>query len=84
MAEHFVYILFSEVRPKTYVGLTPNIGKRLQEHNSGCNSYTKRYKPWKLVYLEKFSSKTKALAKEKYFKSHAGRNQMKKLINDPR
>ncbi len=40
-----VYILKSSDYPKTYVGITDNIDRRLKEHNSGKNFYTKRYKP---------------------------------------
>lgn len=78
----FVYFLKSLNFDKTYTGITFDLEKRLSEHNSGCNSYTRKFKPWKLIYFEKFSLKKDAMAREKYFKSHAGRKYIKKKLFD--
>ncbi|KKQ89678.1 MAG: hypothetical protein UT11_C0020G0001, partial [Berkelbacteria bacterium GW2011_GWA2_38_9] len=43
---------------------------------------SKRYAPWKLYYFEKFQSREEALKREKYFKSHAGRNWLKKKFEN--
>jgi len=75
----YVYILKSIKYPKTYVGSTINFNKRFQEHNNGQSIFTKRYKPWKLVYKEKYKDLNDARAREKYFKSAAGRRLIKKL-----
>ncbi|OGE89501.1 MAG: hypothetical protein A2760_02625 [Candidatus Doudnabacteria bacterium RIFCSPHIGHO2_01_FULL_50_67] len=74
----YVYILKSINYRKTYTGSTPNLEKRLGEHNKGLCIYTKRYKPWKLVYHEKLESLHEARLREKYFKSAAGRRFIKK------
>ncbi|MFA7244158.1 MAG: GIY-YIG nuclease family protein [Patescibacteria group bacterium] len=85
MADHFIYILVSKNAPKTYIGVTSDIEKRISEHNSGSNAYTRKYKPWKLFYSEKFDDRSVALKREIYLKSHAGRNFIKKLFqNIPR
>jgi len=80
-----VYILLSQKYPKTYVGITQDVNKRLLEHNSGSNQYSKKYMPWRILYTEICKSKSIALRREKYFKSHAGRKYMKKqLFSNPR
>ena len=46
-----VYALLSEKYGFIYVGMTANLERRLKEHNSGKSLYTKRFKPWKVIYL---------------------------------
>ena len=75
----YVYILQSINYPKTYVGSTPDVIVRLDEHNKGLSIHTRRYKPWKIVYTEEFESLHEARLREKYFKSGAGRRYIKKL-----
>ncbi|NOY14760.1 MAG: GIY-YIG nuclease family protein [bacterium] len=76
----FVYILKSLRYKKTYVGMTCDLKKRLHEHNRGQSFYTKAFRPWKLIYLEKLSNVKEARKKEKYFKSCAGRKIISKLL----
>lgn len=75
-----IYILKSINHSKTYVGYTNNLKRRLIEHNSGRSSYTKIYKPWKLIYEENYKNVVEARNKEKYFKSCAGRKKIKKIL----
>lgn len=75
-----LYILKSVNYQKTYVGFTDNIDRRIYEHNSGQGTFTKRYKPWKLVYSEKYDTFELARTREKFFKSTAGRRLMKNII----
>lgn len=75
-----VYILKSKKFNHYYVGQTSDLKRRLIEHNSGNIYWTKRYKPWELIYFETLSSKEEAVRREKYFKSHAGRNWLKKNL----
>lgn len=75
----YIYIIKSINFPKTYVGSTPRpLEVRLAEHNYGHCPYTKRHKPWELVYSEEFDSLADARAREKYFKTGAGRRFIKK------
>lgn len=77
---YFVYILKSLIANKTYAGYTNNLDKRILEHNTGKSFFTRRYKPWKLLYSEKIDDKETAIRKEKYLKSTAGRRWMKKVF----
>ena len=71
---HYVYILQSINFPdKHYVGYTTDLSKRLAKHNEGGSTYTSKYKPWKIKTAIAFEDKDKALAFEKYLKSHSGR-----------
>lgn len=77
---YYVYILKSKNFKKSYAGFTDNIERRLKEHNSGKNFYTKRYKPWVIISLEKFSNKLEAINKEKFYKTRTGRRKLKEIF----
>ncbi|MEK7612552.1 MAG: GIY-YIG nuclease family protein [Patescibacteria group bacterium] len=72
-----VYILKSTTKNITYVGSTPDIDRRLNEHNSGKNVFTSRHRPWRLVYTENYDKLIDARVREKYLKSAAGRRWLK-------
>ena len=70
----YVYIIRSESFPEQeYIGATEDLKRRLPEHNAGRSAHTAKFKPWKLVWYCAFPDKYKALAFEKYLKSHSGR-----------
>ena len=70
----YVYSLESTTDPtKYYVGRTKDIDTRLATHNRGEVGHTKKYIPWKLVFVIWFEDKTKAHAFERYLKSGSGR-----------
>lgn len=79
--KYFVYILESEIDARLCKGQTSDLHKRIKEHNSGKTTSTKGYVPWKLVYFEKFETRSEAVLREKYFKIGSGREFLKaKLI----
>ena len=67
----FVYMIktIDKEKPKTYVGYTIDIPKRLKLHNSnkGAKS-TKGYK-WKLIFKKKFETKNEAMSYEYLLKN---------------
>lgn len=75
-----VYVLRSKIAKKSYVGITDNLRRRLEEHNLGKSFYTKRYKPWEMIYKEQFENREEARRREKYLKSAAGRRFLKKFV----
>ncbi|RLD51467.1 MAG: GIY-YIG nuclease family protein [Bacteroidetes bacterium] len=76
-----VYVLYSEKYDKIYIGYTSNIEQRLLSHNKlSQKGYTVKYRPWKIVYTEKFTTKKEALQREKELKSSRGRNFIRKEI----
>jgi putative endonuclease len=69
-----VYVLYSNSFNKIYIGQTEDLERRLSEHNNGLLSiYTKRYKPWEVVYTEEYQTRSEALKREKQLKSQKGR-----------
>lgn len=79
---YYVYILKSKNFNKGYTGFTENIEKRLKEHNSGKNFYSKRYRPWIIVHQEKFGNKIDAINKERFYKSRTGKRRLKEIFNN--
>ncbi len=77
---YFVYVIYSNLFDKIYVGMTSNLEKRLFAHNNLPKGWTKHFRPWILVYSEEFSSKSDALKREKTLKSHQGREFIRKEI----
>lgn len=78
---YYVYIIASISFPeKMYVDYTLNINARLKKHNEGGSIYTRDYKPWKVAFYCCFFDKSKALAFEKYLKSHSGRAFIQKRV----
>ena len=76
----WVYVLISEINGSYYVGQTNDLGNRLEKHNQGECSYTKRYRPWKILYQESIDSRSNAFKREQFFKSGAGRKIIKETI----
>ena len=64
---YFVYLIVSNLKNNkkiSYVGYTNNLKKRLELHNSGRGAKFTRGKKWKLVYYEKYDSKSDAMKNE--------------------
>ena len=79
---HFTYILFSEKANKYYIGSSHDVEKRLGRHNAGATVSTKSGRPWELLYVEEFDSKTEALNREIYLKRMKSRASIEKLIKE--
>jgi putative endonuclease len=67
---HHVYLLKSSQGNHFYVGYTSDIDRRLAEHHQGKVYYTKRYRPWRLVYFETFFDEAQAKERERKLKQH--------------
>ncbi len=53
------------------------------EHNNGLLSiYSKRYKPWKVVYTEEYPTRAEAMKRERQLKSQKGREFIWKIIRE--
>ena len=66
---YYLYAISSTKRNYIYVGITSNIERRLNQHNSGYNKTTKSYRPFELIYQEELGTRIEARKREKYFKS---------------
>ena len=78
---YFVYSIQSELEPdRYYVGLTTDIERRLEEHNSGKSIHTNKFRPWKLISYTAFVGKSRAKKFETYLKTSSGRAFAKKRL----
>jgi len=65
---YYVYILRCEDK-SLYTGCTKNVDLRTKLHMNGkAARYTCIHKPEKIVYIEKFASRSEAMKKEKHIK----------------
>jgi putative endonuclease len=74
-----VYAISSETRNYIYVGLTSNLEKRIEFHNNGYERTTRPYRPFCLIYSEKYADRPSARIREKYLKTASGKTFLKSL-----
>ena len=80
--EFVVYILYSEKHDTTYTGFTSNLISRFKSHNElGTKGHTIKYRPWKVISVTFFNSKSEAMMYEKYLKTGKGREFIKSISN---
>ena len=77
---YYVYILKSLKTERFYIGYSNDIQARLVRHNAGATPSTKSGRPWRIVYYEKFSTKTDAIKREREIKKQKSREYILKLI----
>jgi len=68
----YVYILQSLPDKSLYVGVTENIKRRMNEHNSGSAKYSSSKRPYVLKWFCAFPTKKQALEFERYLKQGSG------------
>ncbi len=73
----FAYVLKSVHHDYYYKGHCQDLENRLLQHNSGMTTSLKPYIPVEIVYFEAFPTEAEAVAREKYFKTAAGRRYLK-------
>ena len=78
---YYVYMLKSKgIKSVTYVGYTKNLQNRIRLHNTGKGAKFTRGRKWKLIYKEKYKTKSKAISREYYIKKNRlSRNKIKNL-----
>ena len=64
-----VYILCSENRRALYIGITTDLGRRLDEHRRGPVPHTARYHIHRLIYFEPHETAPDAIGREKQLKN---------------
>jgi putative endonuclease len=78
---YYAYVLKSIHHNYYYKGHCMDLEKRLSQHNSGMTTSNKPYLPFILIYSEAFETEAEAIAREKYFKTAAGRRYLLKKLN---
>jgi len=78
----YLYIIYSELSDKYYIGHSSDPDKRLSEHNNDLRStYTSKHRPWKILAAFPVSEQRNiALRVERYLKRMKSRKMIEKLI----
>ncbi len=80
---YYVYALLSLKNKRLYIGYTSNLVRRLREHNTGQGgAYTKKNRPFRLVFYEAFLAKKDAEKQEKFYKTGYGKEVLKAKIKN--
>ena len=78
---YFVYLIGNYKQKKfvSYAGYTNNLKKRIKLHNQGKGAKFTRGRKWRLIYYEKYQTKSEAILRECYIKKNRKlRNLIKK------
>lgn len=78
---YFVYIIYSAIKDKYYIGQTEDIEKRITEHNQRKNLAAQ---DWKLQYHEEYNTRSEAMLRETEIKKKKRRAYIQSLINSKR
>ena len=79
--KYYVYILYSKLLDKYYVGSTTDISERLKKHLNNHKGFTARAKDWELKYKEQYETKPEALKRELKIKNWKSKKMIEKLIS---
>jgi putative endonuclease len=77
----YVYVLESKKDFGFYIGYTQNVPVRFVQHQNGKSSATAHRGPWQLIYYEAYLDQRDALGREKFLKSGAGRQFLRKQLS---
>ena len=69
----FIYVIKSREKKFRYIGITNNLTRRINEHNSRKNISTAPYAPFDLMLKEEYDGYPEARKREKFLKSGQGR-----------
>ena len=74
-----VYVLRSVKTGRRYVGSCQDVDERLRRHNAGQSKATRHGVPWIVLQTERFSTRSEAARRERYYKNGRGRDELAKL-----
>jgi len=75
-----VYVIRSTFNGMYYVGFTDDIDRRMMEHNEGMSKFTRRGRPWTLMFTEQFETRREAMMREREIKKRKSRTHLERLI----
>ena len=64
----FTHVLYSSSLDRFYIGCTNDVHARLIRHNAGYEKYTRKGRPWSLVWTTKKNLKGNAMVLERKLK----------------
>jgi len=78
---YYTYVLISEDGRRTYTGITSDLEKRFDTHNSGHVRSSQVFRPFKILLKEEFKTKVEARKREIFYKSRTGRRRLKEILS---
>jgi putative endonuclease len=82
-AVYRVYVLRNR-EGKFYIGLSDDVGRRIDQHNFGLSKWTRGKGPWKLVWESEWMSLSEARKLELLLKKQKGGDGFYRLTGLPR
>jgi len=77
---YYVYTIKSKARNYIYVGLTSDLTRRINQHNTKRERTTRAFAPFVVILTEEYPSRSEARTREKYLKSGVGKEYLKSLL----
>ena len=77
----FVYVLKS-IEGYRYIGMSENVMKRLEQHNNKMVHSTKHGTNWRIIHLEKYTTLSEAVRRERWLKTGVGRDWLSNNVPD--
>ena len=66
---------------RLYIGSSADLATRLERRAAGDSRWTSSRGPWTLVYSEEHATRAEAMRREKWLKSGAGRDWLKRQLD---
>ena len=79
---YYVYFLQSAKDWSFYIGVTNDVGRRFEEHNSGQSKSTATKRPWRLKRIERFNTIEEAYQRERWLKKQKSKKIIEKITQD--
>jgi len=81
--QYWVYVLRNP-RGRIYIGLSEDIARRVEQHNTGVSKWTKQRGPWELLWQQGPMTLGDARRLESLLKRQKGGDSFYRLTNLPR
>ncbi len=83
---HYLYIIHSATLDSYYVGESPDVNRRLKQHNEHYfkSNFTKGATDWKISMKYNCSNREEALFLEKFIKKMKSRVFIEKVVDNPK
>ena len=78
--KYYLYIIQSKVNQSHYIGYSVNPWRRVEYHNEQNKGFTRRNRPWVIVYTEAFDTKSQAMKAERIVKKWKSKRMIQQLI----
>lgn len=81
---HYLYILYSDKISRYYIGESPDIVNRLEQHNAHYfkKAFTKAADDWEIVVSMQLNSRKDAIYLEKFIKRMKSKTFIQKIVKD--